>query len=92
MIPVALLLRIVTVVNRNLILLEIWFENLALILFVEIHHEKWMFEADEEVSLVARSFFLLMLFGTFLHNRLLLVLDGLYRPVAALVAAIDLLL
>ena len=51
-----------------------------------------MLEADEEVSFIARCFLLFVLFGTLLDYRLLFILDRLNRPVAAFVAAIDLLL
>ena len=51
-----------------------------------------MLEADEEVSFIARRFLLFVLLGTLLYYRLLFVLDRLNRPVAAFVAAIDLLL
>ena len=65
---------------------------MALILLIEINYEERMLEADEEVSFIARCFLLFVLLGTLLDYRLLFVLDRLYRPVAAFMAAIDLLL
>lgn len=92
MVPMALLLRVVPVKDRDFILLVIRFEHLILILLVKVDDKKRMLEADEKVALVTHSLFRFVLFSALLHNNLLLFLDRFNRPIAPLVAAINLLL
>jgi len=82
-ISVVFFLRIVTVINSDLILLKIRLKYLSLILLIKIDDKERVLKADEKVALVCRHRFFRVVF---------LVDNWVDSVVAALVTAVNLLL
>lgn len=79
---VAFSLRVVSIVDGNLVLLVVGLQDLALVLLKEVDNEERVLEADEEVALVRQR----------LLRIVLLIRDRLNTPVPALVTLINLFL
>ena len=74
----ALFLRISAIVHANLLIGVVEFPSLTLVLVVEVHHEQWILEVNEEVAHVGHLL------------RLLLVFDDVKRGISSFMIAINL--